>query len=1118
MSQWLSRFVFCHTRQTRPDGRPLYAYKVSDQQYAELRQEVLNLLGGHLPLGADWAPLFCLYAAEAFNREYIGGPWSWETVFKPIRKDVPAHPCLAEWSEKGLKWWERRVIRSKQGHREFLLSLVCEGGLPLSVLRREDAGLRRYFSAVLDTIHHAQEEGVETAVAHARDLARLLPASLREEQVFRLSGELIAGIVSLIREIGDAEDPILALDSKKADWRRRLPLRVEEGVAEVLLRGLVTHSRDLVRRARTRFQWKLTLIQSAGHWEVEKRLEIPGETGNDQVQAWSNVSNLGPRLRVVLNTASGTIPVAWLTASSGKDGEIVYRREWLTRGGALSLKGNAMQGPHQLILLDGGAEYPLAVAQGEPLGPIPWIWAANTEGYPGEFIAEGSAKTRVTDALVCIPWDIEPFASSESQCDLVGELLDPARAVCRVSKQCDFVSSDGDRYQIICNASEDSAAQYELAGPTLEANCARMVIYRGLPSIRTRERAEIDHALQAVEWKPVGSAGPWRAGAPSAWGKLWVRLVARGTILELFRRQVQVVPPDLRVNKEIGVGTTAGGYMISGLNGAFIHVSPEAREVQVRVEGTSARVSCPHLEGSALPRLPVTLRWPDRGDVDLELAYPQRGAAFELGGQSLSAPGLVPLSRLDGVRLIVQDPHGGARYFLEAVLVVSEMETRCFFSDFLPPLVEGRIDLSLTHWRDRIASMVASSSDLEAKVRLSILTGYQERIASMVVGRFDASLQADKIERTVWIDGCLAATLGLARAQVNIEMIPLWAPASAPLSLAPHPNHAWSWNVPSGLAPGPWWILAWDGAWARFRPLLWVIPATENDEAAERHKLAEAIREPDSQVRAQSLNDALTTMGAQRAHQDWSLLLDYVRLAKTVTASSLDVLRALIAHPKTMVLALCEPDEGTFDAVWGLAEQMPFSWTLLSCGDWISGATHFRDFLRGSLRGIEGGEDIVWDWFCALRRRIQNRRYYLQPLCDLLQEVLFPEKTLTGSSLVLARQAPAAAENSIQLAEMDLQARHGSDEMWPVLPRVLDLGEAVLGEARQYRHLAVQYRYARQAPFVAAYMAAKGGRLSEGLIYEFRLTRAFDSDWFGQAYFAASSLILATEAKEELDA
>lgn len=34
---WLTQFLFAHTRQTVPDDRPLYAYKMSDATYARLR-------------------------------------------------------------------------------------------------------------------------------------------------------------------------------------------------------------------------------------------------------------------------------------------------------------------------------------------------------------------------------------------------------------------------------------------------------------------------------------------------------------------------------------------------------------------------------------------------------------------------------------------------------------------------------------------------------------------------------------------------------------------------------------------------------------------------------------------------------------------------------------------------------------------------------------------------------------------------------------------------------------------------------------------------------------------------------------------------------------------------
>jgi hypothetical protein len=36
--EWLTRFLFFQTRQTFPDGRPLYAYKCGDKKYAELKE------------------------------------------------------------------------------------------------------------------------------------------------------------------------------------------------------------------------------------------------------------------------------------------------------------------------------------------------------------------------------------------------------------------------------------------------------------------------------------------------------------------------------------------------------------------------------------------------------------------------------------------------------------------------------------------------------------------------------------------------------------------------------------------------------------------------------------------------------------------------------------------------------------------------------------------------------------------------------------------------------------------------------------------------------------------------------------------------------------------------
>jgi len=84
-------------------------------------------------------------------------------------------------------------------------------------------------------------------------------------------------------------------------------------------------------------------------------------------------------------------------------------------------------------------------------------------------------------------------------------------------------------------------------------------------------------------------------------------------------------------------------------------------------------------------------------------------------------------------------------------------------------------------------------------------------------------------------------------------MLPLWAPATEPTDLI-RDQTASAWQIPEGLAPGPWWVLGMDGDWARFRPLLWVVQGGKA--VAEESELMQAIHEPvraTRQVRAFAL-------------------------------------------------------------------------------------------------------------------------------------------------------------------------------------------------------------------------------------------------------------------------
>src|SRR5690606_3254724 len=144
---------------TGPDGRPLYAYRCSDEEFARFEEGLREVLGR----GPRWceptpatAQAFCLWGAEWWRRNHDGGPWAWEEMLAAIECSdyAPAGPHylrLQEMVAEGIRRWNRELLRFATG-RAFLLTLACEGGLPLKLVRRETAALRHFFKDLLEEV------------------------------------------------------------------------------------------------------------------------------------------------------------------------------------------------------------------------------------------------------------------------------------------------------------------------------------------------------------------------------------------------------------------------------------------------------------------------------------------------------------------------------------------------------------------------------------------------------------------------------------------------------------------------------------------------------------------------------------------------------------------------------------------------------------------------------------------------------------------------------------------------------------------------------------------------------------------------------------------------------
>ncbi|WP_341326861.1 STY4851/ECs_5259 family protein [Methylotuvimicrobium sp. KM2] len=1138
-NNWLTQFIFTHARITVPDGRPLYAYKCEDKKYEELKEQVIRRLKAISSRHAEatyFPCYFCLFAAETFCREHDGGIWAWETVFKPLGIDEPEPVILQNWIEGGLKWWNRPLIK-QNGRRRFLTTIACEGGLPLRLLQKNNAAINQFFKAILEGYHRQGYGGIEAAEMIGRLQAFKLPPGLRQDVVFHLGGELIASIVDLQREIGTTNNPISILDKNVPDWRRRLPLRLEEQTAESLFNGLVIRTNELTKLAQSRLRWVGKLKETPNGWQVQKCLECPDVITSEQICHWlGRETQLPPRLRLLLKTPLSTEVIALLTLTQGSGKSASYRREWTRRGG-LVITNDMVKDQHLLFLHVGDAEHNLAVESEESWGDLPWLFI--TKGNNGDlhFLGEGSRQTRAENAWVLVPEELSVHPVTGAY-EKIAKISNVNRILYKLNGTADFLTDEKDRYRITCQAEIDFEESYSLIGSTLTDALNSYPLYLGVPRI-SWNKGDSNSMHLKTQWKQMNTGAIWNDYYVECVGRVWLRLFDSDKNIEIFRRQVVVLPKSFRIERTIGQGTSAGTYLIQGLTGASIS-SGTSNEIQ-RI-GDDVEITYPTLQSANLPQITLYLNWGSGREVSIALPYPQRGAVFQLAGVMLTYDEAVSLDRLGGLRLFLQDHAGGCRYWLEAELISADAVDcelpRLRFRDRLPMLNSGRLETALLVWQDRIASLLNSSRSLDALVRLEITTPKGETLARINIARFDCFIDPNFPAYQVRLSSATLEKIGQnGLKQTHMEMLPLWSPKDTPISLEANPEHIACWNLPDQLTPGPWWIIGRDGDWARFRPILWSISGDNTSESES--KLESSIRESNKVLREQALEEVLQHLGHNPEDTDWFLLFDLIGLSREFPSSSLDVLTRLVSHPQTLALALLKADDDLFDCVWSLAEQLPFSWSLLSANCWQNAAKLHIQSLQSALGEIDANGDIVFGIFQQFRERACSRREYWSSLCDWLHKSVFKDKPLQNSPLLIARKLPSFFDEQIIQAEQELQGRHDAEEQWPQSPEVLERIE-ILDEWHQYQHLQPMFRSVRCAPFLASRLSVKGALTNQGkespklsandwinldnqmsylqslhsylitenLIYELRLLRAFDPDWFDTVYAIALTIEL----------
>lgn len=1124
-----------------PDGRPLYAYRVSAERYEQLKSRVRFEFEELLSSRCDPATAagFVLFAAETWRRSATIERWNdWDVVLEPLsRADLP-RPRLYPAVEVGLNYWDRQV-RTVGDKRRPLATLVCEGGLPLHLVRERGTPLRAYFR---DIVAHVRDFGLnpETLAQTAESLADRLAQGLRNEGVYELSAELAAAIWRFHDLLQNAEgDPIRRLDRVLPNWREQCPIRLDEDLARGLLTELLDDVEQVIAHRGDEPQVRRSIRLQSDGWRLRACIDLPqtmpqsafyDSIGRDRSEP------AGFTLSAV--AASGQLPAF---ASALSDGEKVTFQVGNARRAEIHGEDAA-----DLVCLgvdarESGSHGMRAtqVAGGAALSPdAPWTFRPDEDGYTAHLVGAGSLRTRHPEVWVAVAKGSTTTASDGATWEPKAMLEESGRTLYACRGQVRVSDAEGDSWTITTGAESDTRIECSLQGRTPRFTTSDHDLYLGMPEVRVRENGLRRSSLPDVEvaWRPTGAGkSDWSLDQKRALGHVELRVRIGGETH--LRKRVQLLPSDFRCNL-VSSDTSLGRLELSGTAGAEVlpfAVDDITATVGVGEQGSVVIELQKPAELATPGSLRARLRWPQRAPVDLLLPFPFRSMYFERRNGARCSAEFVSVDDLSSMRAVAITPNPNERFevlgrvrsgagaespSLSAInriiaihLELKQRDNGVHHAD-LYPLVE-RIRSALSAYPD---------PDLEVELMLKPRSSAKKSVR-LLVRNYPSRIHCDREGGTVQL-GKGTENLEEKKSSITLECFPLWKPSAALQSLARASGDKLRWTFDtSSKEPGPWFLYAAVDGMACSRPAVWTVPRPADEGAPPEEKPADpvdsfraAIDAP-PELRAARQKDLYARLAAQPNHPAWSEVEALLQRAEALPPSTTEVVTGLRQAPTTLaMLFLRQTLKGRFEKIVALRDEMPFEWQLLPLRSWRAA---WRAETEGTAqRWAEAGMDqqeidsIPLERGKRLLRQIPEHERVLHFV--MRWAVSGPTGLDCPAEIMAMRNREQAIKMVASLSAKPWNALRirRFDQEWPHshTVKVASFGPAISALDRRLEFIpggddAAKAAVAR-APWVAAALTLDDAAVDPILCLELRRIRDFDRTWFDemQLLYVAAAL------------
>ncbi|MBU3917135.1 STY4851/ECs_5259 family protein, partial [bacterium] len=1012
----------------------------------------------------------------------------------------------------------RKLIR--KARTEYLISLACEGGLPLRIVQRENTGLQRFFKKLLQKYADYNQSGI-SAARLAEEVGNLLPASLRTSEVFHLAGALVESVIDLKCNIPSDTAPnqyIEVLDRSIHRWRDNLPLNLDDEIASSFFNDLVTEVERIQTFKCQQIKFHRYLEKSVDDWELYGEFNIPNRLPFFYLKELFNQNlNETSRFYLALKTSSlNDKSIAKLAKQSSGD-QVIYRADLIPKTNIL--KGMQAVATTQLVInsQDGFSTRGIVSGSGS-VEDVPWILTWENEDKL-ILIRTGSYRSQQPTLYVAVPEDFEVIPEESSKIERVAELQTVSRTLYKLSGTIRLLEEEGTSYIIQTGAELGDIGEYIIQGSWAKEKGNIDPIYQGLPQLSVQSEMGGSKPILENElfWRSPSKGAQWIQTQKSRYGIIELAHIQNQSIYH--KRRIGILPSGLKVEIQ-PISIAVGNIFISNLQGALVGVVAEEANFNSKVTETNEHnTTILFRTSSDLPpsKVKLKLNWLGGGEIILEVPFPTHGSCFtDSNGNRISQNRKVVIDQLYGVEALTVSQNENESFNLTGRCSYQNLSRRLQNAIFINEPFKR--EFRLITLKPRFKQIFAATESLDAEIKLK-LEGRGKDSSNLRVSRFDIDLAPAPETDTVHLSRESLKNLTMEDLEViNLFSMPIADPYFEPVHLEQQKiagllTGTWNFNSQE-KTNGAWMIFGhFNGAY-HIRPRRWDVKNHAGDpESSKIYQIPDSLLKAvamDDKERRNAYHARFDIMVKDPNHPDWDVIIQYIHRYQNLPLITLDLFGEMVQHSDLMAMLLLKYASTDFDRIWIFREELPFSWLTLPFDSWIKAADTFYSNLSEKLSNVKEDyrEAFIKAPFETFFRNLIDDKKPFQFLVDFIKGRVLKSDNVTIRKS--QEEFAQMAQFSINYQHRELNRKH-ADDQWPLGPNfkeyIKDYNPTYLS-LFQNVDLKVGFRNGvLGAPIFAAIACIEGLEIPKEQIFAVKFLRDFDTEWFDNAYHF--SLVLA---------